>query len=61
MYKHDMIRWTDTAGQAQLEAAGWSTEQKVKAVEEVIRLKPPVKNKSTVKDLQEANINKGDE
>ena len=44
--------------------AGWSESKQAKEEqvgEEVIRLKPPVKTKATVKTLEEANINKGDE
>lgn len=64
MYKHAMTRWTNPEGVEQLEQAGWSKDNpanNVKAVDEVIRLKPPVKTKATVKTLDEANINKGDE
>lgn len=64
MYKHQMTRWTSPEGVEQLEQAGWSKKEptaQVKAVDEVIRLKPPVKTKATVKTLEEANDNKGDE
>lgn len=41
--------------------AGWSTSQE-QVREELIRLKPPVKPKATVRVLEEANINiQGDE
>lgn len=42
-------------------AAGWQLVEEDKAGEEIIRLKPPVKTKATVRALDEANINKGDE
>lgn len=43
--------------------AGWQQEvsERIKAVDEVVRLKPPVKTKATVRALEEANIDKGDE
>lgn len=43
--------------------AGWTKESapSVKAVDEVIRLKPPVKTKATVRAVEEANDIKGDE
>lgn len=44
--------------------AGWEQikpAEPVKAVDEVIRLKPPVKTKATVRAVEEANDDKGDE
>jgi hypothetical protein len=46
--------------------AGWEQDlpvKQVKAVDEVVRLKPPVKTKATVRALDEANHldDKGDE
>lgn len=63
MYKHEMVRFVQLDDIERLEQAGWVKKQpkQEQAQEEIIRLKPPVKNKSTVKDLQEANIDKGDE
>lgn len=47
---------------AKYQNAGWTpVVENVKAVDEVIRLKPPVKTKATVKVLDEATDNKGDE
>jgi hypothetical protein len=62
IYKHDM---THSVNENELDLfirSGWSTES-VKAVDEVIRLKPPVKSKATERALEEANAttNKGDE
>ena len=62
IYKHDM---THTVNEQELDMfirSGWSTEP-VKAVDEVIRLKPPVKSKATERALEEANATtlKGDE
>lgn len=60
MYKHDMTRICHDSEQELLEAAGWRL-QKEQAREEVIRLKPTVKAKATVRAVEEANENKGDE
>jgi hypothetical protein len=62
--KHNMTRWCHESDLDLMKSAGWqpinpASEQ---AGEEVIRLKPPVKNKATAqRALEEANINKGDE
>lgn len=64
--KHNMIRFAPPDQLEQFKAAGWSEATKQadlfeeKAQEEIIRLKPPVKTKATVKALDEAN-DKGDE
>jgi hypothetical protein len=55
------MRSINPKDQTQYQDAGWSTSQE-QAGEEVIRLKPPVKSKATVRALEEANINQqGDE
>ena len=61
MTKHAMERFVLEQDQATMEAAGWTVATKEQAQEEIIRLKPAVKNKATVTALEEANINKGDE
>lgn len=61
MVKHSMERWVLESDKEILEAAGWTEAKPEQAKEEVIRLKPAVKNKATVTALDEANINKGDE
>ena len=61
MVKHAMERWVQEQDKEILEAAGWAVAKQEQAKEEVIRLKPAVKNKATVTALDEANINKGDE
>lgn len=67
MHKHDMTRWCQDYEVEQFKSSGWTvctdlTHQvgQVKAIEEVIRLKPTVKAKATVTALEEAN-DKGDE
>ncbi len=61
--KKGMTRFCQPNELELMEAAGWKTQDadKVKAVDEIIRLKPPVKSKATVTAVEEANINKGDE
>ena len=60
--KHNMTRWFQENQLDQAKSAGWTEIQPaIKAVDEVIRLKPPVKTKATVTASDEANINKGDE
>lgn len=44
-----------------MSAIGWVPVEPKKADDEIIRLKPAVKTKATVKSLDEANITKGDE
>lgn len=62
IYKHDMTHQVNENELDQFIRSGWSTEP-VKAVDEVIRLKPPVKSKATERALEEANATtlKGDE
>ena len=62
IYKHDMTHQVNDTELDQFIRSGWSTEP-VKAVDEIIRLKPPVKSKATATALEEANAttNKGDE
>ena len=62
IYKHDMTHQVNDTELDQFIRSGWSTEP-VKAVDEIIRLKPPVKSKATATALEEANTttNKGDE
>jgi hypothetical protein len=67
MHKHDMTRWCQDYEVEQFKSSGWTVctdpahaVGQVKAQEEVIRLKPPVKTKATVTALDEAN-DKGDE
>jgi hypothetical protein len=45
----------------QFQQAGWQQSEQNEAREEIIRLKPPVKTKATVRAVEEANANKGDE
>lgn len=62
--KGDLSRLIEKTKLKEYLAAGWSTESEaktVKAVDEVIRLKPPVKTKATVRAVEEANDTKGDE
>lgn len=61
--KHSMTRFCQESELAQFTAAGWQPVDSKKAGEEVIRLKPPVKSKATVKALEEAKPEtiKGDE
>jgi hypothetical protein len=60
--KHKMTRWCQPNELDQFKAAGWKPkESKEQAGEEIIRLKPPVKTKATVRAVEEANANKGDE
>jgi hypothetical protein len=44
-----------------LSAIGWKPVEENKADDEIIRLKPPVKNKATVTALDLAKQSKGDE
>lgn len=63
IYKHDMTHQVNEHELDQFIRSGWSTES-VKAVDEIIRLKPAtVKSKATATALEEANdtTNKGDE
>jgi hypothetical protein len=62
IYKHDMTHTVNEHELDQFLRSGWRTEA-VKAVDEVIRLKPPVKSKATERALEEAlaTTNKGDE
>jgi hypothetical protein len=67
MHKHDMTRWCQDYEVEQFKSSGWTEcvdanhdHGQVKAIEEIIRLKPTVKAKATVKALEEAN-DKGDE
>jgi hypothetical protein len=60
MTKHQMQRWCQDYEQELLESAGWHRAD-VKELAEVVRLKPPVKSKGTVKlSLDNAN-QQGDE
>jgi hypothetical protein len=60
MTKNDQTRWCQDYEQALLESAGWRCAD-VKELAEVVRLKPPVKSKGTVKlSLDNAN-QQGDE
>lgn len=54
MTKKGMTRFCQVNEKELLESAGWSVDSNEQAREEVIRLKPTVKPKSTVKDLEEA-------
>lgn len=64
--KRNMVRFAQPEQLEQFKAAGWKEQTpqadlfEEKAQEEIIRLKPPVKTKATVKALDEAN-DKGDE
>ncbi len=58
VYKDSLVRTISAGKLSQYLSAGWS---KNKAEEEIIRPKPTVKTRATVKTLDEANINKGDE
>ena len=61
VYKNGVMRSINPKDLESYQDAGWSTSQE-QAGEEVIRLKPPVKSKATVRALEEANINQqGDE
>jgi hypothetical protein len=61
--KHSMTRWCQDYELEQFKAAGWQPVHKEQAGEEVIRLKPPVKSRATVKAPEEAKLEttKGDE
>lgn len=62
MLKHTMQRYCAPDQQELLQSAGWRPADTEQVREEVIRLKPAVKSKATVKALETANItNKGDE
>lgn len=64
MQKHQMTRIVDSGAIERLKAAGWivKSQPTEQAGEEIIRLKPPVKAKATVRALEEANANlEGDE
>jgi hypothetical protein len=67
MHKYDMTRFCQEHELEQFISSGWTQcvdanheHGQVKAIEEIIRLKPTVKAKATVKALEEAN-DKGDE
>ena len=62
LYKDGLERDVIRSKIAEYKRAGWSEQPagEVKAVEDVVRLKPPVKTKATVKVLDEAT-DKGDE
>lgn len=60
MHKHSMTRYCQSHEVELLKSAGWLPDQE-QAGEEIIRLKPPVKPKATVRVLDEATITKGDE
>ena len=61
IFKNGITRSIQDKDLKTYEDAGWSTSHE-QAGEEVIRLKPPVKSKATVRALEEANINQqGDE
>lgn len=62
IYKHDMTHQVNEQELDMFIRSGWSTEP-IKAGEDVIRLKPPVKSKATARALEEANetTDKGDE
>lgn len=56
MIKHGVTHQVDAEQKDILLSAGWQlADTQVKAIEEIIRLKPAVKNKATVKALDEAN------
>jgi hypothetical protein len=59
--KHSMTRWCQDHELEQFRRAGWQPVDQAQAGEEVIRLKPPVKSRATVKAPEEANIKQGDE
>jgi hypothetical protein len=65
MFKHSMTRVVDSGQIELLKSAGWLEQPAkiVKAGEDVIRLKPPVKPKATETALEEAKptLDKGDE
>lgn len=61
MTKNGQTRWCQDHEQSLLESAGWTSVVKEQVREEIIRLKPPVKTKATVRALDEANDNQGDE
>lgn len=61
MTKNGQTRWCQDYEQSLLESAGWTSVVKEQVREEIIRLKPPVKTKATVRALDEANDNQGDE
>ena len=63
MTKKGQTRWCQDYEQELLESAGWqAAEPKEQAREEIVRLKPAVKPKATVRVLDEAKlIIKGDE
>lgn len=63
MTKHSMTRWCQDYEEELLKSAGWvRADAKEQAGEEIIRLKPAVKPKATVRVLDEANANlEGDE
>jgi len=63
MSKNGVEHYVNEQEQDLLLSAGWQQAGSVKAAEEIIRLKPTVKNKATASALVEANdtTNKGDE
>lgn len=58
VYKDQLERLISPSRLSEYMAAGWT---QVKAEEEIIRPKPTVKTRATVKTLDEANDIKGDE
>lgn len=64
MNKKGMTRSCQDTEQGLLESAGWTrSDSQEQAGEEIIRLKPAVKTKATVRASEEAKLNfdKGDE
>lgn len=62
MIKHGQSRFCQESELAQFKIAGWQpADHKEQAEDEVIRLKPAVKTKATVRAVEEANELKGDE
>ena len=62
MIKGKQERFCQATEQELLKAAGWKPADAEQAREEVIRLKPAVNTKATVRALDEANIEiKGDD
>jgi hypothetical protein len=61
MHKHSMTRLCSESEVELLKSAGWTQSAPQELAGEVIRLKPAVKPKATVRVLDEATITKGDE
>jgi hypothetical protein len=62
MRKHSMTRWCQDYELEQFQRAGWKPVDQEQAGEEIIRLKPAVKTKATVRAVEEATLTiKGDE